>query len=166
MVLLCLLKRIILKEATAVKADAVIALMDTGKKRVTISWSGGKDSAFALYKILSVGTYHVVHLHTVVNAETKRVSMHGVHEKLLMRQAEALGIPLEILYMESSANHDNYTQLMTRFYKRCAGQGIEGVVFGDIFLEDLKIFRESLLQDTGLSSIYPLWEVRYRDAHG
>jgi uncharacterized protein (TIGR00290 family) len=129
------------------------------KKKVTISWSGGKDSAFALYKVMLSGEFSITSLHTVINEETRRVGMHGVAEALIERQAEALGLPLTKLYLESSESHDAYSRLMTDYYQRCADNSIDAVVFGDIFLEDLKAFRENLLRPSGLEGIYPLWKI-------
>jgi uncharacterized protein (TIGR00290 family) len=144
--------------ATVVKADADIVLM-ASKKKITISWSGGKDSAFALYKILKSGEFEIVNLHTVINEETERVGMHGVHESLIERQASAIGLPLTKLYLASSESHDDYIRLMVDFYAQCANENIHAVVFGDIFLEDLKLFREALLTAAGLQGIYPLWKL-------
>jgi uncharacterized protein (TIGR00290 family) len=127
------------------------------KKKVTISWSGGKDSAFALFKILQSEAHCVVSLHTVINKETKRVGMHGVREELIEKQAASIGLPLTKLYLESSESHDAYCELMQDFYRHCSLENIDGVVFGDIFLEDLKVFRENLLRPSGLQSFYPLW---------
>ena len=128
------------------------------KRRVTISWSGGKDSAFALYKILLSDQFEVVSLHTIFNKETGRVGMHGVPEEILVKQAEAIGLPLLKLYLERSESHSAYEQLMKDFYQDCAGAQICGVVFGDIFLEDLKAFRENLLIESRLESFFPLWK--------
>jgi uncharacterized protein (TIGR00290 family) len=129
------------------------------KKKVTISWSGGKDSAFALYKILLSGDYKVAGLHTVINEETRRVGMHGVREALMDEQAEALGLPLTKLYLEGSENHTAYEKLMQTYYHRCEINNIEAVVFGDIFLEDLRLFRIRLLKPSGLEPIFPLWQM-------
>jgi uncharacterized protein (TIGR00290 family) len=136
--------------------------ISTSKKRVTISWSGGKDSAFALYKILQSGEYTVAGLHTIINEETRRVGMHGVREEMMDQQVEAIGLPLTKLYLESSESHQAYNALMTKYYQKCANDKIEGVVFGDIFLEDLKQFRETLLGPAGLEGIYPLWKMDTR----
>lgn len=141
-----------------VKMVAGTAPMDSIKK-VTISWSGGKDAAFALYKIIQSKQYEVVHLHTVIDVETKRVGMHGVHETLVHRQAQAMGLPLEKLYLEKSENNAKYAQMMTAFYERCAKEGINAVVFGDIFLEDLRSYRNTLLTPFDLEGIYPLWRL-------
>ncbi len=129
--------------------------MDT-KKKVTVSWSGGKDSAFALYKALQSTQFDVTGLHTVIGTETKRVGMHGVREELIERQAEAIGLPLQKLYLDNTDSHEAYQTLMADFYEQSAEE-LEGVVFGDIFLEDLKIFREKLLAPSGLQAFYPLW---------
>lgn len=132
------------------------------RKKVTISWSGGKDSALALYKILLSGDFEVTGLHTVINHDTKRVGMHGVHEKLIEEQAEAIGLPLTKLYLESSESHDAYKRLMEGYYQQCVKDSIRGIVFGDIFLEDLKVFRKDLLKTSGLQSFYPLWKIDTR----
>lgn len=129
------------------------------KKKITVSWSGGKDSAFALYKILLSGEYEVAHLHTVISQETRRVGLHGVHESLIDLQAESIGIPLKKICLRSSEHHEAYEQLMHSFYKQCSREGISDIVFGDIFLEDLKKYREQLLQDSKLKPIFPLWNI-------
>ncbi|MBT1705085.1 diphthine--ammonia ligase [Chryseosolibacter indicus] len=127
------------------------------RRKITISWSGGKDSAFALYRIMLSGEYDVVHLHTVFNSDTRRVGLHGVPESLIERQAEALGIPLVKLYLPAADNHKAYETLMTNFYKQCVHSGITHIMFGDIFLEDLKAYREKLLKNSGLKPVYPIW---------
>lgn len=128
------------------------------KKKVTISWSGGKDSAFALYKIFLSRDFDIVNLHTVIDEETKRVGLHGVREKLIERQANCIGIPLEKIYLPASGDHGAYTKCMHEFYRQCAVQGIEGVVFGDIFLEDLRNYRLDLLRPSELFGYFPLWK--------
>jgi uncharacterized protein (TIGR00290 family) len=129
------------------------------KKKVTISWSGGKDSAFALYKILASGEFDVVNIHTVIDKESKRVGLHGVRETLIEKQAEHIGLPLEKIYLPASDNHEVYKSTMQEFYHACSAEGIDGVVFGDIFLEDLRDFRIALLQPSKLSAFFPLWKV-------
>lgn len=127
------------------------------KKKVTISWSGGKDSAFALFRMLSSGDCDIVHLHTVISKGTRRVNLHGVHETLIERQAENLGIPLVKLYLPDSDDAEAYASLIRAFYSVCHQDGISHVVFGDIFLEDLKQYREDLLRGLGLHALFPLW---------
>jgi uncharacterized protein (TIGR00290 family) len=128
------------------------------KKKVTISWSGGKDSAFALYKVLLSGEYDVVSLHTIFNEDNKRVGLHGVHERLIESQAAQIGIPLKKLYIASSADNKAFEKVSLEFYDQCKNDKIEAVVFGDIFLEDLRVYRETLLIPSGLEPIFPLWQ--------
>lgn len=129
------------------------------KRKVSISWSGGKDSAFALYRTLLSGTYEVVGLHTVIGEETRRVGLHGVKEELIEAQAKSLKLPLRKLYLKTSDNHDAYIELMKTFYAQSKTEGIEGIVFGDIFLEDLRKFREELLEESQLFPLFPIWNV-------
>lgn len=129
------------------------------KKKATVSWSGGKDSAFALYKILASGQFEVVNLHTVFDQDTKRVGLHGVRETMIEKQAINVGFPLEKIYLPASEDHDCYKSTMQNFYRSCWRQGIEGVVFGDIFLEDLRDFRISLLEPNKLMGFFPLWKI-------
>lgn len=143
--------------AIVVNVDVVIVLM-VSKKKVTISWSGGKDSAFALYKILLSGEYDVVSLHTIFGVDTRRVGLHGVHERLIESQSAQIGIPLKKLYLEPSADNRAFEKLTLAFYEQCQADKIESVVFGDIFLTDLKQYRETLLKPSGLEPIFPLWQ--------
>ena len=129
------------------------------KKKVTISWSGGKDSAFALYKIFASGEFEVVNLHTVIDQDSKRVGLHGVREMLIEKQAEHIGIPLEKIYLPASTDHEVYRSTMQKFYRECADDGIEGVVYGDIFLEDLRDFRLSLIEPNKFTATFPLWKL-------
>jgi uncharacterized protein (TIGR00290 family) len=131
-------------------------------KKVTISWSGGKDSAFALYKILLSQAFDVVNLHTVLDDKTRRVGLHGVSEMLIEKQAQVIGLPLKKIYLTASENHDAYETCMQTFYQQCFGEGIEGVVFGDIFLEDLKQYRMNLLKPSKLFAQFPLWGIDSR----
>ena len=129
------------------------------KQKVTVSWSGGKDSAFALYKILSQRVFDVVSLHTVLDDRTGRVGLHGVSEELIEKQAQSIGLPLEKIYLSASENQDQYQDTMQQFYQTCFANGIEGVVFGDIFLEDLKQYRMDLLKPSNLFAHFPLWGI-------
>src|SRR4051812_33027512 len=105
------------------------------KTRISLSWSGGKDSAFALYKILASGEFEVVNLHTVFDSVSKRVGMHGVHESLIERQAASIGLPLVKLFLDASQSHGSYTTLIKDFYHRVSNENIQAIAFGDIFLE-------------------------------
>ena len=132
------------------------------KKKVTISWSGGKDSAFALYKVLLSGEFEVAHLHTVIDKSLKRVGLHGVREELIEKQAEHIGLPLEKIYLPASNEHDVYSDVMKEFYRHCSQTGVQGVVFGDLFLEDLKVFRLELIKPAMLEAYFPLWKLDTR----
>lgn len=134
---------------------------DSGKERmrqkITVSWSGGKDSALALHRILTSKIFEVANIHTVIDAATKRVGLHGVSETLIERQAGEIGIPLEKIYIPFSDDTSAYETHLKAFYQRCVEEGIVGVAFGDIHLQDLKEYRILLLKPSGLSAIFPLW---------
>lgn len=142
----------------AVKTGVDIVPMNS-KKKITISWSGGKDSAFALYKILSAHEYEVVSLHTVIDEDSRRVGLHGVKENLIEEQAKRIGLPLEKIYLPASENHQRYQSLMKEHYLKSVRHGVEGIMFGDIFLEDLKNYRLELLKPSGLFAVFPLWQI-------
>ncbi|HKC67429.1 MAG TPA: diphthine--ammonia ligase [Bacteroidia bacterium] len=120
-------------------------------------WSGGKDSAYCLYKVLSEKLFDVKYLLTTVNNEFKRISMHGVREALLDMQAEATGIPLLKVRISESTNQE-YEQQMETVLLKAKAEGIEQVIFGDIFLEDLRVYRENNLAKIGMKAIFPLWK--------
>lgn len=109
-----------------------------GKKKSVFNWSGGKDSALALYYVLQEETFEVVTLMTSVNSELERISMHGVHKSLLKRQVEAIGLPLSIMSIPGEVTMTEYDRLMSEKMEAFIGQGITHSIFGDIFLERLK----------------------------
>ena len=111
----------------------------------------------ALDQIIRSGDYKIDHLHTVIDEDLRRVGMHGIKEKLIDEQAASLGIPLEKLYLKASDGHHNYEKLMSTYYADLENEDFEGVVFGDIFLEDLRVYREKMLEAAGLQGFYPLW---------
>lgn len=127
------------------------------RQSVSISWSGGKDSAFALYKILSANQFDVVHLHTVIDEQSRRVGLHGVLETLIEKQADAIDVPLKKIYLPTSHDDNAYKLCIQKFYHECATEGIEGIVFGDIFLQDLRDYRLNLLKPHNLFGSFPLW---------
>ncbi|MFA0960965.1 diphthine--ammonia ligase [Roseivirga sp. BDSF3-8] len=126
--------------------------------KISLSWSGGKDSAMALYRLLQSGQHHVVNLHCVVGEDTGQVPMHEVPVELIQKQAEAIGLPLKLIYMPSVRSNDAYRKTMEQFVKECLNEGIEALAYGDIFLEDLKAYRESMLHGSGLKTVFPLWK--------
>ena len=128
-----------------------------GKKAI-FCWSGGKDSSFALYKILQAAEYEVVALFTTINENFKRVSMHGVREELVELQAAQMGIPLIKMYVKTGSN-DEYEKNMETFLLEQKAKGVNYVVFGDIFLEDLRAYRDKNLEKVKMEGVYPLWKM-------
>ena len=127
-------------------------------KKAIFCWSGGKDSAFALYKVLQHKEYEIVSLLTTVNENFKRVSMHGVREELIEKQARSIGIPLHIVYVKEG-NNEEYERNMGAYHSAQKVKGAEYVIFGDIFLEDLRAYRDNNLARAGMTGVYPLWKI-------
>ena len=127
-------------------------------KKAFFNWSTGKDSALAFYKILQDKNYSIDKLVTSVNENFSRVLMHGVQEELLNQQAESIGLPLEKIYFPEEVSMEFYGEIMKNKMLQLASEGFEFSVFGDIFLEDLKNYRESKLQEVNLKAVFPLWK--------
>jgi len=135
------------------------------KEKVVVGWSGGKDSALALYEILESGM-DVLELLTTVTQEYDRISIHGVRTVLLERQAEALGLPLEKMMLPKGATDKDYEIELLTLLRSHRNRGVLSVVFGDIFLQDVKLYRERLLSKIGMHGIYPLWGRDSRELAG
>lgn len=120
-------------------------------------WSGGKDSSLALYKVQKEKQYQVLYLLTTLNETHQRISMHGVREELLDAQADSLGIPLLKVWVKEGTNQE-YEQQMERTLLKAKSEGVTHVIFGDIFLEDLRLYREENLKKVGLEAVFPLWK--------
>ena len=125
---------------------------------VLVSWSGGKDSALALYNVLASGNYQVAALLTTLTKDYDRISMHGVRRTLLEAQAKSLGFPLEIIWISKEASNDEYESKMAETLRQYRAAEVTSVVFGDIFLEDLKAYREKNLAALQMKGIFPLWK--------
>jgi uncharacterized protein (TIGR00290 family) len=125
--------------------------------KAIVCWSGGKDSSLALWEVLRAGEAEVCGLLTTVSMPYDRISMHGVRRGLLEAQAKSLGLPLYIAEVSEKTNAD-YERQMLEAFLRLKAQGISHIIFGDIFLEDLRLYRDGLLQRAGLTGIYPLWK--------
>jgi uncharacterized protein (TIGR00290 family) len=125
--------------------------------KAVMSWSTGKDSAFALHEARRSAEVEIVGLLTTVTTAFGRVSMHGVREALLDRQAEALGLPCWKVPIPSPCPNEVYEAEMTRALGELESLGVDRVVFGDLFLEDLRSYREARLREIGMSAIFPLW---------
>lgn len=121
------------------------------------SWSGGKDSAYALYKVQQQGRYEVKYLLSTFNGHYKRLSMHGVREELIQAQADNLGIPLLKAYVYEASNVE-YEQQMAQILLKARTENIFHVMFGDIFLEDLRQYRQSKMAAIGMFCEFPLWK--------
>ncbi len=121
-------------------------------------WSGGKDSAYCLHKVLAENLFDVKYLLTTVNDAFKRISMHGVREELVERQAESIGIPLWKVRVTEGTNNEYERQMADAFLK-AKSQGIDHVIFGDIFLEDLRTYRENNLAKINMKGVFPLWKM-------
>ena len=128
-----------------------------GLPRAAMFWSGGKDSAMALDRVRRAGAWDVATLITTVNPEFGRVSMHGVREELVARQAEAAGLPLLRMPVPSGADNGPYVGALKAVLAAQRQAGTRAVIFGDIFLADLRAWREGFLADCGLQGLFPLW---------
>lgn len=127
-------------------------------KKAYFNWSTGKDSALALYKILQNKEFEIGTLLTNVNGEFGRVSMHGLREELLNEQAKQLGLPLQKIHFPGDVTMTLYDEIMKEAMQKILKENYEYAVFGDIFLEDLKAYRDKKLNEVGLKGEYPLWK--------
>lgn len=122
-----------------------------------VSWSSGKDSAFALHEARRLGAFDVVGLLTTVNEVHHRVAMHGTRETLLDRQIAATGLPCIKVPLPSPCPNEIYEARMAKACAHLTAQGVRHVVFGDLFLEDIRAYREARLKEAGLEGVFPLW---------
>lgn len=127
------------------------------KKKAVFNWSGGKDSALALYKVLQSDEYEVISLLTTVNGSNHRSSMHGIPVALLQAQADSIGIPLYILELDPEGEMKGYETSMLRAVEHFKSQGVTHFIFGDIFLHDVRSYRERQLLPHGIEVVEPLW---------
>jgi len=128
-------------------------------KRVLLSWSSGKDSAWALHLLASDPGIEVCGLLTTLNAEFDRVAMHGTRRAVLKAQAEAAGLPLWVVPLPWPCTNEVYEQRMAEACRRAIDEKIDAVAFGDLFLAEVRAYRERQLAPTGLEPIFPLWEI-------
>ncbi|WP_294224514.1 diphthine--ammonia ligase [uncultured Chryseobacterium sp.] len=128
------------------------------KPKAIFNWSSGKDSALALYKILQEEKFEITSLLTSINKEFQRISMHGVHVSLLEKQVESLGFPLAQLELPKEPSMEEYREMMESIMTDFKKQGVTHSIFGDIFLEDLRKYREDQLAAAGIQGVFPLWK--------
>jgi uncharacterized protein (TIGR00290 family) len=133
------------------------------KPRAVLFWSGGKDSVLALDRLRRSGQVEVTALITTVNRRYGRVSMHGVREELIVAQARAVGIPLDKMYVGPKSDNAEYVAALKATLASWKDRGLRRVAFGDIFLADLRQWREALLAESGMEGIFPLWQADTRD---
>lgn len=126
--------------------------------KLLVSWSSGKDSAWALKTMQEHGEFEIVGLLTTLNATHQRVAMHAVREQLLEKQAEAVGLPLWKIPLPWPCPNGVYENLMTAVMDRCKAEGITAIAYGDLFLEDIRAYREARHAGTGISPVFPLWK--------
>jgi uncharacterized protein (TIGR00290 family) len=126
-------------------------------ENILLAWSGGKDSALALHETREAGELDVAALLTTVSEDYDRVSMHGVRRELLESQARAIGYPLEPVLIPRTCTNEAYEALMWSVLEKWAGRGVTGVAFGDLFLEDIRAYRERNLDLMGMEAVFPLW---------
>jgi len=131
-------------------------------QRSIFNWSGGKDSALALYHCLKNPEIDIKYLVTTINDAVDRISMHGVRTELLIKQAESIGIPLYQIRLPEMPGMEEYNDVMRKHMEHFRNEGITHAIFGDIFLEDLKQYRDQRLAEVGMTGVYPLWK---RDTH-
>jgi uncharacterized protein (TIGR00290 family) len=124
-----------------------------------MNWSGGKDSALALYKVLRDPSLQVDALLTNVNSAYDRISMHGVRRSLLELQAAAIGLPLQTIELPEEPSMAAYEKAMLDKVTSLKHEGYNKSIFGDIFLEDLKLYREQQLSKVGIDCVFPLWKI-------
>jgi uncharacterized protein (TIGR00290 family) len=127
------------------------------QKSVLVSWSGGKDSCMALHEIQQLPNTRVEALVTTVTRNYDRISMHGVRRVLLEQQAASLGLPLHQIYISKDATNEEYEEKTGAAFSAYHVHGITSVAFGDLFLEDIRAYRERLLATHGMTGLYPVW---------
>ena len=130
---------------------------DSTRPKAWLAWSSGKDSAWALYAVRQKREFDVVALLTTVNRTHNRVAMHAVRESLLEMQAAATGLPLVKVPIPSPCPNEIYEQVMNDAMMSARGAGVQHVIFGDLFLEDVRAYREKQLARCGMTPVFPLW---------
>lgn len=126
-------------------------------KRILLSWSSGKDSAWSLHVLRQRAEYEVVGLLTTFNETAGRVAMHAVRRELVEYQAASVGLPLWAVPLPWPCSNEQYESLMSRTCGKALDAGIQGIAFGDLFLEDVRAYREKQMKDVGFEPIFPLW---------
>lgn len=132
-------------------------------KRVALSWSSGKDSAWSLHLLRQDPEIEIVALITTLNEQFDRVAMHAVRRQLLESQAESAGLPLWTVPLPWPCSNQQYEARMRDLCARAVSEGVEAVAFGDLFLADIRAYREKQLAGTGLEPLFPVWLLPTRE---
>ncbi len=132
-------------------------------KKMLLSWSSGKDSAWSLHRLLQQPEWKIAGLLTTFNAAFDRVAMHAVRRDLVEQQAQAVGLPLWNIPLPWPCSNAEYERIMADACRRAVAEGIAAIAFGDLFLRDIREYRERQLQGTGLEPVFPLWELPTAD---
>lgn len=127
------------------------------RKNTWLSWSSGKDSAWALHVLRQSDEHEVTGLFTTINSAFDRVAMHAVRVELLRKQAQAVGLPLYLIEIPYPCSNEQYAATMSDFMANARGEGVQFMAFGDLYLEDVRRYREERMQDTGIAPVFPLW---------
>ena len=128
------------------------------RKKVLLSWSSGKDSAWALH-VLRQRDYEIAGLITTINSAFDRVAMHSTRRQLVEMQAAAAGLPLIIVPLPWPCSNQQYESAMKKVCEQGITQGVSAIAFGDLFLEDIRAYRETQLKGTGLEPLFPVWKI-------
>jgi len=148
-----------LRVRTCAQLHRPVGVYDVCMKRVLLSWSSGKDSAWALHLLRQQPDTELVGLLTTLNTEYQRVAMHGTRRSILEAQAEALQLPLWIVPLPWPCSNEVYEQRMTEICIRAVSEQVDAIAFGDLFLQDIRTYRENQLKPTGLEPLFPCWEL-------
>lgn len=127
------------------------------RKNTWLSWSSGKDSAWALHVLRQSADYEVTGLFTTINAEFERVAMHAVRVELLRQQAQAVGLPLYLIEIPYPCSNEQYAAVMTDFMAHASNETVRCMAFGDLYLQDVRSYREERMQGSGIEPVFPLW---------
>ena len=141
------------------RSGCLDAVMIGTMKRVLLSWSSGKDSAWTLHALRRDPSIQLCGLLTTVNTEFDRVAMHAVRRTVLEAQAAAAGLPLLVVPLPWPCSNEIYEQRMAEVCRRAVDEKIDSIAFGDLFLEDVRAYREKNLAPTGLEPLFPLWKI-------
>ena len=127
------------------------------KKKILLSWSSGKDSAWALHLLRQQQDLEVVGLFCTFNNKFKRGAMHAVRNELIIQQAKMAGLPIQLIPIPYPCSDSEYKTIMANFVEQAKSQEIDSFAFGDLFLEDIRSYREASLAETGINPLFPLW---------